>query len=191
MSTVEPTTPQPRGRVGAPDPATFLGGLPSLPEAGATRPRTIPIAAALLATQAILALAGLAVSFAYRDILREEKVSADTIAKHLAGEPAAMSLFGIGCSVLLSVIFLVLAAFVLRGSNPGRIAALMFSGLGVLFGLFRILLGSPSPARSGPGWYEANSAVASIALLALVVYAAIIVLLALRPSDEYFARRPT
>jgi hypothetical protein len=148
----------------------------------------VTIAATVLIAQAILGLVGIAVSFTFRDNLLEEKINASAIAKHLAGVPTDISLFGVGCSVLLSVIFLVLAVFVLRGSNRARITAWVFSGLGLLLG-GRILFNSPSPAKEGPGWYEANSAVAIVLLLALTIHVAIIVLLAMRPCNVYFARR--
>jgi hypothetical protein len=161
---------------------------PPLQTGGPARPRTVTIAATVLIAQAILGLVGIAVSFTFRDNLLEEKINASAIGKHLAGVPTDISLFGVGCSVLLSVIFLVLAAFVLRGSNPARITAWVFSGLGLLLG-GRILFNSPSPAKEGPGWYEANSAVAIVLLLALTIHVAIIVLLAMRPCNVYFARR--
>jgi len=172
-----------------PEPPLSLGDHPPLLTGGAARTRTVTIAAALLVVQAILGLVGLAVSSAFRDILGEEKMSANAIAKQLSEGPTNISLFGVGCSVLLSVIFLVLAAFVLRGSNPTRISAWVLSGLGLLcFGVGG-LYSTPSAAKqSGPRWYLEYSAAVSV--LTLAIYAAIIVLLALRPSNEYFAKRP-
>ncbi|MDQ1658029.1 MAG: hypothetical protein QOD41_3112 [Cryptosporangiaceae bacterium] len=186
MSTSEHLTP--RTHAGAPEPATFLGGLPPLPAAPAIRPGSVTAAAVLLAGQAILALAGLAVSFADRDSLRATKIDFSAVANHLAGSPTDVSLFGVGCSGLLSVIFLALAAYVLRGSRPARIAALALTGAGLLSGL-RILYSAPSPAKDGPDFLQVNNTVTLVMVLAMAISVAIIVLLALPRSEDYFSKR--
>jgi hypothetical protein len=149
----------------------------------------VPIAAALLVVQGILGLVGLAVSFTLRDVLSDKPMTADAIAAQLAGGAPNMSVFGVGFAVLLSVSCLVLAVFVLRGSNRARIAAWVFSGLGLLgFGLSAVSFAPSAAKRPVPHWYLEYSG--AVSLLVLVIYAAIVVLV-LRPStSDYFARRP-
>jgi hypothetical protein len=166
----------------------YLGERRPLPMRQAARPRTVTITAALLAVPAILGLASLAVSVPFRHVLGAEQLTANSVATQLTGGPTNLSLLGVGSSVLLSVIFLALAAFVLRGGPRARVATRVFCGLGLLcFGVASVT-SAPSPAKSVPGWYVTYSA--SVCLVALASYAAIIVLLALRPSQEHFAKRP-
>jgi hypothetical protein len=175
--------------VGPPSISDYHPPLPAGSETGgAARPRTVTIAAALLAVQAIAGLAGIAVSFAYRDNLLAQKMSVTAIATHLAGRASDFSVFGVGCAVLLAAIFVVLAASMLRGRNPARVAAVALSGLGALCGA-RLLYGSPASAKEGPSFYEVNSAVDFTLILTLLLHVAIIVL-ALRPSaSAYFGKR--
>jgi preprotein translocase subunit Sss1 len=152
------------------------------------RPRTVTIVAVLLVVQAILGLVGLAMSFALRDVLGGEATTANAIAKQFAGGATTTSLFGVGCSVLLAITCLVLAAFLVRGANPARVAAWVFSAIGVFGFAVSNIYSAPSAVKQPvPQWYLEYSGAAS--LLVLAIYAAIIVL-ALRPStNEYFAKR--
>jgi hypothetical protein len=156
---------------------------------GGARPRTVTIAALLLAAQAVIGLVGLTVSYALRDAVGETTMSANAIAKQFAEGPTNLSPLGVGCSVLLAGTFLALTAFVLRASDPGRIAARVLSVAGLLLFVAGGLFSVPSPAKpSVPGWYSTYSAVGS--LLGLAIAVAIIVLLAPRLSNGYFAKRP-
>jgi hypothetical protein len=150
------------------------------------RTRTLTIAAILLVVQAVLELTDLALSFALRDLLGGE-MTADALAKQLSEGPTNISWLGVSTSVLMSAIFVVLAALVLRGDATARVAAWVFAGLGLLGFAAGALFSTPAPANpSVPGWYLEYSGLA--AALTLVAYVAIIVLLAPRPSG--FARRP-
>jgi hypothetical protein len=93
-----------------------------------------------------------------------------------------------GCGVLVSILFVVLGVLVLRGNNAARITVWVFSGLSLLC----LGVGAASSVLSptmqfAPGWYRTYSLVSLV--LSLVVNVAIIVLLARRPSNDYF-RKP-
>lgn len=149
------------------------------------RPRTVTIAAALLAVQAILGLTGLALAV----LLRADRSNTYAITDQFVGGPTNLSPLGVAFAVLLAGVYLGLAGFVLRGSGPARPLALAFCGLAPLWFFLGEAVRIPSVVtQRDPQWYLDYSGFAS--LLALAIYAAIIALLAWRPSNEYFARRP-
>lgn len=78
--------------------------------------------------------------------------------------------------LIFAVLYILLAIQVRRGKNWARIVVWVLAGLGVLSGLFA--LGTPM-----------TGADRLLEIVQLLVDAAIIVLLALRPSNEYFAAR--
>ncbi len=150
-------------------------------------PRSSTLAASLLAGQAVLVLAGLAVSLPYRDALGADNLDADALAAQLSGGTANLSAAGVGFAVALAATFLALAVFVWRGSDPARIAAYALSGGYVLAFLVGGTFGAPSPAKAVPDWYLTYSAAAS--LLALVMSAAVVVLLIRRQRGAGAASR--
>jgi hypothetical protein len=179
-----------------PQPQMILGDRPAPRTSGATRPVTVTIAAALLVVLAILETVDLAISFSLRDVLGDQGIQ-----RQLSEGPTSISPAGVGLVVLMSVVFLVLARFVLRGSNLARIVAGLFSCLCLVAFFVAAMSATPmsatpmsaTPATPGaepqlePQWYLNYSAPAT--LLTLASYVAIIVLLALRPSDRYFTKR--
>jgi hypothetical protein len=168
--------------------STSLGDRAALSTGGPARPRTVTIAAVLLVVLAILEPLFLAMSFAIRDTLGEDGPT-NAIARQFSDGATSISGYGVGCSVLLSAIFLALAAGLLRGRHPARIATWAFSGLCLVTFVVGGTLADPStPAQAAPRWYLESSA--TLLVLALASYPAIIVLLALRPSSRYFAERP-
>jgi hypothetical protein len=155
----------------------------------AERPLVVTIAASLLAVQAVATLVDLGVSVAVRDSRGVDEPTIGAIARQLSDGPTSLSPLGVGCAVLFVAICLVLAAAVLRGRNPAaRAAALAFSAFGlVCFVAGGISAAPATPLRPEAAWYLDYLGFAS--LLALVIYASVIVLLAVRPSSRYFAER--
>ena len=78
--------------------------------------------------------------------------------------------------LVFAVLYVLLAIQVRKGKNWARIVTFVLAGLGVLGGLLS-LLGDGTGLEKGVG------------VIVLLVDIAIIVLLALKPSSEYFASR--
>jgi hypothetical protein len=168
-----------------------FGAPPPLP-ASAPRPRpaTVTAAAGLLFLSVLLGVVGVIISIANKDIAIEiaKKNAAKTAG---APDPTAfvnLSTYGSGaCELVVFVALAVLGVLVLRGNNVARITTWVLCGLSLLC-LTGVSLASVLGPNSAdvPGWYAAYGVIS--AGVGLVVNVAIIVLLALRPSNEFFAK---
>jgi hypothetical protein len=85
--------------------------------------------------------------------------------------------FGIAVGFVFVVIYGLFVWFAWQGRNWARIVLWVFAGLGILSGLANLAVGSPLPFLTAVGGFEA------LLLLAAVV------LLALKPSNEWYRFR--
>lgn len=163
----------------------FLGGLPSMPPEPARDPALQappppPVANAvrLMLVRAVLTLLSLLTLFLTKDSLR------DAIAKKNSGYDAAKLdtvvnaaiAVGVVLGIIFTVLYVLLALQVRKGKSWARIVTWVIAGLSVLSGL-------SSFAQPAPGLSRL------LQVVVLLLDVAIIVLLAARPSNEYFRRR--
>ncbi len=153
------------------------------------RPVTVTAAAGLMLFQVVLSLLGAIMTIANKDIIRDAaeaqqpadgpQMDTDTIVN-------VALVFGIGFSVVIAIVFVVLALLNLRGSNVARIITWVVCGLFLCCTGFGFI-GSFQQTDAVPGWYTAYSIINAV--LALLIYIAVIVLLALPISNKFF--KPT
>lgn len=159
--------------------------MPPAPQGGApvakdprSAPSTVQNAVRLMFALVVLSLISLIVVFADKSALR------DAIEKHNPGfdssqvDTALNTAVAVGAviGIVLMVLYVLLALQVRKGKNWARIVTWVLSGLGVLGSISN--LAQPEAALTKV-----------IAVIELVVDVAVIVLLAMRPSNEYF-RKP-
>jgi len=176
------------------------------------RPATVTYAVYLLyllaALQVVGTIAGLATLGPTREATREalgDNPNVDTI----LGVTTFFTVFSIAIGLLFAVAWVVLAVFDGRGSNPARIVTWVLGGIflccsaSLLVGTVagNAFSGMGGPGGGGidqaelqrridealPGWYQPASLI--LGVLQVLAILAVIVLLALRPSAEFF-RRP-
>jgi uncharacterized membrane protein (DUF485 family) len=173
------------------------------------RPGVVSAASALLYAAAAIQLVSIVLSLIslgpVRDVLDDE--FADLPDAEVVGTAVTVGIFiGVGVSVLLAVASAVLGALVGRGRNPARIVAWVFAGIAVLcYGCNAIgaaagnaltgSFGQTNPETEEierrlqeaiPAWQESATMVITVVLL--LMYIAVIVLLALPASNEFFRR---
>jgi len=175
------------------------------------RPTTVTLASALLYTLGALQLISVAITAmsigptedAIRDLLGDDP-AADT-----SVTAANISIFvGVAFGVLFGLGYIVLGALIGRGSNVARIITWVVTGLSVCCGSFGLLglaagglLGGDTEITDGvtqadlqeriqselPSWSQPVSI--TLAVLSLLGAIAVIILLVLRPSNEFFRKR--
>jgi hypothetical protein len=174
---------------------------------GKQRPVTVTVAVVLLylaaATQIISIVLSLYSLGPILDVVEEEfagQPDADT-----AGTAATIAvIIGIAISVIFAIGTAVLALFVGRGKNPARIVTWVLAGIGVLCYGCSIASTAASEAMMGsvgtqdaelqqriedavPGWVNAATAAMSIVLMLALL--AVIILLALPASNDFFRKQ--
>jgi hypothetical protein len=166
---------------------------PGAPQPGGPRPRPVTVTAAvgLMLLQAVLSVVGIAMQFANKDILEEMQRRQAAKAKQDSPiDPETMAnftLIGSGvCGALLVILFVVLAFLLLRGSNAARITTWVVAGLFLLCSGIGAVFTVAIPDSGAPGWWTAYQGISAV--LGLLIYGAIIVLLALPKSSAFFAK---
>lgn len=141
-------------------------------------PSTVVNAVRLMYVSAALSLVSMVVVFFTKDALEDSLRKADPQLSDARIEQAlnAGLVFAVVFGIIFTVLWLVLASFVRKGANWARIVTWVLAGLSVLSVVF--LFGQP-PLNLVLG------------LVGVLVSIAIIVLLALKPSSEYFSARPS
>lgn len=184
-----------------------------------TKVRPAPVTAAAFAQFAILALAlissimSVVVTLDIAKQLEEQLAASGAIDQ--ATVDTMISLVQVftfvitGIALVFAVIVAVLGIFNLRGKNGARVTTWVFAGLGLLCGMCSVASApfstDTNPAMSGntdattqalndamsqiaiPGWYASTGIVLNV--ISLLLYLAIIILLLLPKSNEFF-RKP-
>jgi hypothetical protein len=140
-------------------------------------PREVDLTSKLMFVRAGLALLGAILTFAFGDTIRDaireadSSLTEDEVDTAYAVSVAVAIFFGL----LFGGIYVWLALQIRGGKNWARVTTFVVAGIGVAFGLFGLLGEAPALSRL-------------IGVVVLLIDAAIIVLLAMRPSSEFFAR---
>jgi hypothetical protein len=182
------TTPEPPSS-STPPPNAFTTP-PPLSASRLPRPTTVTAAAGLIFASVALGVIQLVVTFASRDIiedmLRHQTSNGNGMDPH-TGANIQLATSG-GCGIVIAILFAVLGVLILKGNNAARITVWVLSGISLLcLGVGAIANALGSAMKFAPGWYQAYSIVAIV--LSLGINIAVAVLLALRPSNDYF-RKP-
>ncbi|GAA4892039.1 hypothetical protein LX16_2078 [Stackebrandtia albiflava] len=172
-----------------------------------TRPGTVTTAVVLQFLVVALTAVGVVFSLMYSadmtEAMRanlEEQGAAPDIVNSVSGGGDALTLI---VTIVPALIYLVLAVFNLRGSNPARITTWVFSGLmlvcslltaglaGLLSGMGPtdgVDIGEATEAGMAvlPSWYGAFTVVSMV--VSIVCYLAVIILLALPASNRFFRK---
>jgi hypothetical protein len=101
----------------------------------------------------------------------------DEEADVMAGMSDSFGAFGLVLGLIFTAVFALFVWFAWRGHNWARIVLWVLAGLGLVVGLIGLGFGSPLPVLTALGFFE------------MVFDAAGIVLLALKPSNEWFRFR--
>ncbi len=172
----------------APPPPPSMGP-PPLPQPAQRppRPMTVTLAAGLLLLQVVLTVIGTVISLANQDMVL------DAVREQSESQPAGgpdpetianiSTYVGIGFAVVGAILFIVLAMFLLRGSNAARITTWVICGLFLCCVGFSGI-GAATSVGTYPGWFVAYQ-FGSVAISA-IVYIGVIVLLLLPASNDYF-----
>ena len=152
----------------APEPTPVSRGEP---------PSSVINAVRLMYLQVVLGVIGMIVVVLTRDALKTTIREGNPRLTESQVDTAlnAALVFAIIVGLIFTVLYLVLARFVRKGANWARIVTWIIAGLGVL---------------STVGAFGQPALNVVLAVVGAVVNIVLIVLLALRPSSEYFAARP-
>ena len=170
------TTPYDPGR--PEDRPSDQPGYPPAPATRGTPPTEVLRAVQLMFLRVALGVLNTLVAFlsadSIKDSIRENDptLTPDKVDAAYAVAVGITVFFGL----VFAVLYVLLAIQVRKGKNWARIVTWVLAGLGVLGGLLS-LLGDGTGLEKGLG------------VIILLVDAAIIVLLAMKPSNEYFAAR--
>lgn len=161
-----------------PMPPAPHGGVPVGPKDPRTAPPTVRRAVVIMFVLAALSLLGLIIVVADKSALRKAIEDANTSydSQQINDAVNAAVTIAVVIGLILIVLYLLLALQVRKGKNWARIVTWVFAGLGVLGSLST--LAQPQAALSKV-----------IAAVQLVLDVVLIVLLAMRASNEYF-RKP-
>jgi uncharacterized membrane protein (DUF485 family) len=162
-----------------PMPPAPQGGPPPTARDPRSAPSTVQNAVRLMFVLAALGVIGLIIVFADKDALRKAVEDANPNYDTTQLDNAVNTGVTVGAviGIVLIVLYVLLALQVRKGKNWARIVTWVLAGLGVLGGVTN--LAQPQAALTK-----------IVAGVELVLYIALIVLLAMRPSNEYF-RKPT
>lgn len=184
----------------APGPG-YLGPAPR------SRPTIVTVAAYLLYAVAVLQVINAIAAFATYSTLRDaiQNAYAGTELEGSEGLVAGVAVAGGVVNLLLGLGFVALGYFDSKGKNPARIVTWVVGGISLCclgLGLgSNALVGTVNTDTSGttsdevqrrvndalPGWY--NGVTTTLSVLGLLVILAVVILLALPASNEYF-RKP-
>lgn len=161
-----------------PMPPAPQGGTPVGRKDPRTAPSTVRGAVWIMFALAAFGLISLIVVFADKDALRKAIRDANTSydTQHIDTAVNTAVTIAVVIGLVLLVLYVLLALQVRKGKNWARIVTWVLAGLGVLGGIST--LAQPQAALSKV-----------VAGVELVLYILLIVLLAMRPSNEYF-RKP-
>lgn len=142
-------------------------------------PPPVVNAVRLMLVQAAFSVLGFVVLIATKDALKKAIAKKNTgyDAQKLTDVVNAAVAIGIVIALIVTVLYVLLALQVRKGKNWARIVTWVLSGLGVLSGLAS--LAQPETALSRV-----------LGLVGVLIDVAIIVLLAQRPSSQYFKGTP-
>lgn len=147
-------------------------------QAAATPPPTVVRAVQLMFVRVAVGVLSALIAFASGDAIKDSIRESNT--SLTADEVDAAYALGVGVAVffglVFAVLYILLAIQVRKGKNWARIVTWVLAGLGVLSGLVGLL-------GSGTGLEKL------VSVVLLLIDAAIIVFLALKPSSDYFASR--
>lgn len=171
-----------------------------------SRPATVTTAAALQILLFVLSVVGVTLTLTYgadvteamRANLEAQGAAPDIVNSMSAGDDALSLVFNMAPGLAV----LILAFFVLRGSNGARITTWVISGLMLLCSIGGVgimaLIGASSvdgvdfaeATEAGlaavPSWYNAFSTVSLV--VSVLAYLLVIILLALPASNDYFRK---
>jgi hypothetical protein len=155
------------------------GAPPQVPVARGAAPSPVLNAVRLIFVQVALSVLGLIVLVATKDSLKKEiaKHNHDFSAKKVDDAVNAGITIGVIVAIVFIALYILLALQLPKGKNWARIVVWVITGLGAVFGL--LSLAQPEPALSRV-----------LGLVGVAIDIAIIVLLAMRPSSEYFRGTP-
>jgi hypothetical protein len=175
-----PQAPPPPGGgyAGGPPGSYPYGGAPRTPLAP---PREVMWASYLMFAQVALAvinaILNLADSEGFKDAIREAQPNLTPDEVDSAYTVGVV--FTVVIGIIFAVLYLLLALQVRKGKNWARIVTFVLASLGLVFGLLGLAADAPALSRF-------------FGVIGLLLDAAIIVLLLMKPSNDYFAaqRRP-
>jgi len=144
-----------------------------------TAPSTVQNAVRLMFLLAALGILGVIIVFADKSSLRKAIEDANTSYSTSQINDAVNTAIAVGVviAIVLIVLYVLLALQVRKGKNWARIVTWVLAGLGVLGSISN--LAQPQAALTK-----------GVAGIELVLYVVLIVLLAMKPSNDYF-RKPT
>jgi hypothetical protein len=179
MAFETPPPPQPPG-----PPSFAAPGTPQRPP----RPATATAAVALMFTQIVLSVAGTVVPF----VMKSQLVDAFSRMPTKPGQPKIdpnlpyyiTVAFSSCVTVVVVIVLAVLAVFLLRGSNVARIVTWVFAGLGMCLSAIGLVSANLNSGTKLPSAYIVTSGV--LGGLQFLVSIAVVVLLALPPSNAFF-----
>jgi hypothetical protein len=168
------------------DQAYPAGGYPSMPAEPPSDPAVqgpppppVANAAKLMLLRAALNLLGLLVLLGTRSSLKDQIRNADPTLSPAELDTAVTTTIAAGLvfGIVFIALYVLLALQVRKGKNWARIVTWVLAGVSALSGLASLAQPIPGLSRI-------------LGLVTLLLDAAIIVLLALRPSSQYFHRTP-
>lgn len=121
-------------------------------------------------------LVGIIDSAGYKDSIRAANVGKTTV--DIDALYTAAIVFGVVVTLLVAALYIFLARQLLNGKNWARITTFIVVGLFTLLGLLGLGGDAPTISRL-------------VSILVLVANASVLVLLALKPSGQFFASRRT
>lgn len=168
------------------EPPPLPGSVPRSP-----RPTTVTAAVGCLVTLAVLSLLSAVINLVARNDAvdaavrsAEQRPDAPANVANAARMGANVGLIGgVVVTVAFAIAFLVLARFLLRGNNAARVTTWVVCGLSLFCGPGALAL-SAGTLQYYPAGLRTWTIAATV--VSAVLYVAVIVLLALRPSNAFF-----
>lgn len=150
---------------------------PEAPAPAGPPPATVSRAVMLMYLSAALGVIGLILAIASRDTIKERLLESNPNIENVDAVVTGTVVFSIVIGLIFIALWIWLAMMVSKGRNWARIVTWVIAGLGAIFAV--VALVNPNTALD-----------AVLAVIEGLVDIAVIVLLAMRPSNEFFARRP-
>lgn len=136
------------------------------------RPRTVTAGLAAFVAYAVLTVLGTVIGFADLDSLVDQATADAGLGGDVSGLARTAATLGLVVSLLFAAFLLGMAYAAWRGANWARIVLWVFGGLGLLSGVL--------------GLFTSSGVLVLLGVLQLLALAAGVVLLALRPSNEWY-----
>lgn len=149
---------------------------PEAPTAARPLPMTVARAVQVMFASAALGIVGLIVAIATKDSLRDQILENDPDIENIDTVVNATLTFSIVVGLFFTALWVWLALMVRQGKNWARIVTWVVAGLGLLVSVIGLI--DPVTALN-----------AILTGLGAILDLAVIVLLAMRPSNEYFAKK--